>query len=79
MVFHTKLLLSSIFQLLECNKLEVSLEEYLHSIVFDRKLILFFDRKININPEYRVLMFFHVLRTYRALRGTEKSIYSGSL
>ena len=27
MVFHTKLLQSSIFQLLECNKLEVFLEE----------------------------------------------------
>ena len=40
MVFHTKLLQFSIFQLLECNRLEVSLEEYLHSIVFDRMLIL---------------------------------------
>ena len=40
MVFHTKLLKSSIFQLLECNKMEVFLEELLHSIVFDRMLIL---------------------------------------
>ena len=33
MVFHIKLLQSSIFQLLECNELEVSLEKI---IAFDR-------------------------------------------
>ena len=52
-VFHTTFLQFSIFQLLECSRLEVSLEEKLHSIVFDRML---FDRKINIDPKYRVLV-----------------------
>ena len=39
MIFHTKLLQSSISQLLEYNKLEVFLEGQLHSIVSDRMLI----------------------------------------
>ena len=39
MVFHTKLLQFSIFQLLESNKLEVFLEGKLHSIESDRMLI----------------------------------------
>ena len=56
MIFHTKLLQSSISQLLEYNKLEMFLEGKLHSIVSDRMLILCY-RKVNINPKYRVLMF----------------------
>ena len=40
MVFHTRLLQISIFQLLESNKQKVSLEKKLHSIVFDGMLIL---------------------------------------
>ena len=39
MIFQTKLLQSSISQLLEYNKLEVFLEGSLHSIVFDRMFI----------------------------------------
>ena len=41
MISHTRLLQFSISQLLECNKLEVFLEGQLHSIEFDRMLILF--------------------------------------
>ena len=40
LIFHTRLLQSSISQLLEYNKLEVFLERLLHSIVFDRMSIL---------------------------------------
>ena len=41
MISHTKLLQSSISQLLVYNKLEVFLEGWLHSIEFDRMSILF--------------------------------------
>ena len=57
MISHARLLQSSISQLLEYNKLEVFLEGKLHSIESDRMLILFLNRKSNINPKYRVLMF----------------------
>ena len=56
MISHIRLLQSSISQLLEYNKLEVFLEGKLHSIESDRMSILS-NRKININPKYRVLMF----------------------
>ena len=39
MIFHLRLLQSSISQLLESNKLEEFLEEYLHSIESDRMSI----------------------------------------
>ena len=55
MLSYVKLIQSSIWQLWEYNKLEVFLEKWLHSIVSDRMSILL-NSKININPEYRVLM-----------------------
>ena len=56
MIFHTRLLQSSISQLLEYGGLEVFLGGLLRSIASDRTSILF-NRKVNINPKYRVLMF----------------------
>ena len=56
MISHTRFLQSSISQLLEYNKLEVFLEGSMHSIVSDRTSNPL-NRKININPIYRVLMF----------------------
>ena len=55
MVFHTKVLQFTIFQLLECNKLEVFLKNHcIRSCLIECESLS--DRKININPEYRVLM-----------------------
>ena len=56
MMFHTKLLQSSISQLLACNKLEVFLEDDCNrSRLIECQSLL--NRKMKINPEYRVLMF----------------------
>ena len=77
-VFLTTFLQFSIFQLLKYNGLEVFLEEKLHSIVFDRMSIFRIARSISTQKTASWCLF-HALYTYRARRGTEKSICSGSL
>ena len=69
----------SIFQLLKYNGLEVFLEEWSHSIVFDRTLILLWFQDQYRPQNTASWCLFHALCMYRARRGTEKSIYSGSL
>ena len=56
MIAHTRLLQSSISQLLEYNKLEVFLDDNcIRSSLIECQSLS--NRKININPKYRVLMF----------------------
>ena len=56
MISQIKLLQSSISQLLECNEVEVFLKDNcIPSSLIECQFFL--NRKININPKYRVLMF----------------------
>ena len=75
MIFHIGLLQSSISQFLDFNELEVFPERKLHSILFDRMLILlwWFERSIS-TQNTASWYFFHAVCTYFARRGTEKSI-----
>ena len=69
----------SLTKLLEYNKLEMFLEGWLHSIESYRMLILS-ELQDQYQPNFTApWCFFHALCKYCARRGTEKSIFSGSL